>query len=55
MSINMDTDRLTRLLEEAQAAHHEYEQSLDEPDENWARWYAEYVVARVEGATDADE
>jgi hypothetical protein len=35
--------KLAKLLKEAQQAHHKYEQTLDETDDDWAKWYATYI------------
>lgn len=45
-----DPDELARLLTEAAEAHHEYEQRLGWRDEDWPRWYAEYIIERLEKA-----
>ena len=39
-------ERLTQLLDEAESAHGTYEQEQlgGQRDEQWARWYAEYLV-----------
>jgi hypothetical protein len=39
-------EELTRLLKEAEAAHGKYEAEElgGERDEEWAAWYAEYIV-----------
>ncbi len=42
-----DRDELARLLSEAAEAHHEYEQRLGRRDEDWPRWYAQYIIERV--------
>ena len=41
-------ERVTQLLDEAESAHGTYEQEQlgGQRDEQWARWYAEYVVER---------
>lgn len=41
-------EQLEKLLREAEAAHAEYERVvLGARDENWPKWYAEYIVARL--------
>ena len=32
-------------LTNAQAAHHAYEERLGKPDEHWADWYANHMLA----------
>lgn len=44
-------DRLAQLLRDAEAAHGNYEQSLGHRDENWPRWYAEYILKQVPEAS----
>lgn len=50
-NIHMDPDisaeQLEGLLLDAKQAHGAYEEELGEVDENWARWYAEYIVQRL--------
>ncbi|MEX2515106.1 MAG: hypothetical protein WD335_03185 [Candidatus Paceibacterota bacterium] len=48
--MNISKDELVRLLQKAQGAHHEYEKTLDKPDDDWASWYANYIEDHV--ATD---
>jgi hypothetical protein len=48
-------DLLTQLLEEAKAAHAEYEKETGEYDEEWPRWYARYVLDRLNKLTRASE
>lgn len=43
----MDKDKLSRLLKDAQIAHHEYETMLGHADENWADWYAQFVLDNI--------
>lgn len=47
MEINYND--LIEILEQAQAAHHEYEQGflVGARDELWASWYASFVVGRL--------
>lgn len=40
----MNAVTLGAALREAAKEHHEYEQKLGHPDENWADWYAQYIV-----------
>jgi predicted enzyme related to lactoylglutathione lyase len=41
---------LTHALRRAEAAHGEYEKSLGHRHDDWAPWYAEYIVAEQSGA-----
>ena len=43
----LTTEELARLLKEAAEAHHDYEQQLGEPDENWPTWYAEFILDQL--------
>ena len=42
-------EKLIEVLEQAQAAHHEYEQGflIGARDELWASWYASFTVGRL--------
>ncbi len=42
-----ERDELARLLAEAAEAHHEYEQTLGQRDEDWPQWYAQYIIERL--------
>jgi hypothetical protein len=58
--MQIDQDTLAQLLREAAESHHEYEQTLGERDDNWAAWYAEYLLERMAEETqqpmdDADD
>jgi catechol 2,3-dioxygenase-like lactoylglutathione lyase family enzyme len=44
------TSDLVRALRRAEAAHGEHEKRSGQRDENWADWYAEYMVAEQSGA-----
>jgi catechol 2,3-dioxygenase-like lactoylglutathione lyase family enzyme len=39
-----NTEDLVEAMKRAEAAHGEYEKTLGKRDENWAQWYAEYMV-----------
>jgi len=43
-------ERLAELLREAAKAHHGYEEELGRRDEDWATWYAGYILERLRGA-----
>ncbi len=40
---------LEKALQRASAAHHEHEERLGQPDSNWPKWYADYMVAEQTG------
>jgi hypothetical protein len=40
-------EELTRLLREAEQAHGRYEKELGERHEDWAPWYAEFIVEKL--------
>jgi hypothetical protein len=44
----LDPTVLARLLREAANAHHTYEATLGHKDEDWAVWYAEYIIAHIQ-------
>lgn len=46
---NLDVVTLTRLLQETEQHHGEYEPTA--PKHDWAAWYAAYIVARQNGKT----
>jgi hypothetical protein len=48
-------DLLTQLLEEAKAAHTGYEKRTGEYDEDWPRWYARYILEKLEREASAAE
>lgn len=41
---------LEKLLREAEAAHAEYEKQIGRRDENWPKWYADYIMARLDAS-----
>jgi hypothetical protein len=41
---------LESALRRAAKAHGEHEKRIGRPDENWPKWYAEYMVAEHSGA-----
>jgi hypothetical protein len=43
-------DELADLLRNAEKAHADYEKSLGHPDDDWASWYAKYVLENLEKA-----
>lgn len=47
MMKNIDKETLAKLLKEASLAHHDFEESLGKPDENWPLWYADFVIKKL--------
>lgn len=47
MDIELTREELAELLRDARRAHHDYEQSTGEPDDDWPSWYAEYLLDRL--------
>jgi hypothetical protein len=47
---DLTKEELTRLLQEAEAAHGVYETKElgGVRDENWPAWYAEFIVAKLQ-------
>lgn len=41
-------DELAELLREAEMAHGEFEKKLGHRDEDWPRWYATYILNKLE-------
>jgi proline dehydrogenase len=44
---DLTVDQLEALLREAELAHGAFEQSLGHRDDNWPRWYADYILNKV--------
>jgi|GEM_PF-5124092 hypothetical protein len=44
--MNISKNELSRLLKEAQKAHHEYEKE-NQSDGNWAKWYTDYIYKNI--------
>jgi hypothetical protein len=42
----IQTVRMTKWLKGAEEAHAEYEKTLGHRDDNWAAWYAQWIVAQ---------
>lgn len=49
MDVQLTKDELTRLLSEAEEAHGQYEKEQlgGARDEDWAQWYAEYILTAL--------
>lgn len=45
LTITVDADELTGLLERAEVAHAEYEKGLGHRDSAWAQWYADWIIS----------
>ena len=45
--MHMTRDILEALLKEASVAHHNYEKQRGERDDEWAAWYADYIIERL--------
>jgi hypothetical protein len=43
----LNEQRLAELLVEAEHAHVEYEKVLGKRDEDWPKWYAQYIIKRL--------
>ena len=43
----MEKEELTKLLQEAEKGHAEYEKTLGKRDEEWAEWYAKYILNKL--------
>ena len=41
-------EQLASLLRDAEAAHGEYEKSLGRRDDDWPRWYARFIIDKLE-------
>ncbi len=41
-------ETLTRLLQEAEAAHAEFERKLNHRDDDWASWYAAFILQKIQ-------
>jgi hypothetical protein len=50
VQVELTGERLAELLREAEQAHGEYERGLGHRDEDWPRWYADYILGRLEPA-----
>ncbi len=44
-------EALTSLLKEAEKAHAEYEYALGHRDDDWATWYAGFIIDRLQEDT----
>lgn len=44
---DLTVDQLAALLHEAELAHGEHEKTLGHRDEEWPRWYADYMLKKI--------
>lgn len=54
---HLTKEELTSLLQEAEKAHAEYEYALGHRDDDWATWYADFIIRRFQediGMTNPD-
>jgi hypothetical protein len=47
MADELTTEELAELLRETEGAHAEYERQTGRRDEDWASWYAGYLLDRL--------
>lgn len=47
MMPRMTVEDLAGLLHDAELAHADYEERQGQRDDDWPRWYAEYILERV--------
>ena len=40
-------DELEKLLIDADEEHAQFEEDMGEKDEDWAEWYADYIIKRL--------
>jgi hypothetical protein len=50
--IALTKEALESLLKEAEKAHAEYEYALGHRDSDWATWYAEFIINRLQEDSD---
>lgn len=44
----MEKEELTQLLRAAEKAHKQHEKEIGKPDPDWAEWYADYIIQKME-------
>ncbi len=44
----MSEGYLKDLLQQAAEAHHRYENQVGKADDNWAQWYAQYMLQQMQ-------
>ena len=45
--MNLSKEKLEDLLRETESAHGKYEKELGHRDENWASWYAQFIIEKL--------
>lgn len=45
---DLNVEKLEQLLKEAEQAHADYEKKTGKRDENWPRWYAQYIIKSLQ-------
>lgn len=46
-STSLNKEKLAELLKEARKAHRNYEEILGGPDDDWAIWYADFIIKKL--------
>lgn len=46
-------DKLAQILREAEEEHAKYEERLGRSDEDWSKWYAEFILERLKDNEEA--
>jgi len=46
--MSLTQEQLEQLLREAEKAHGEFEKTLGHRDEDWPRWYAEFIIKKLQ-------
>ena len=49
------TQLLAALLRQAAKEHHVFEESLGQEDDDWADWYAQFILGRISVPSDNTE
>ena len=47
VKVELTTEELAGLLQEAERAHGEYEKELGRRDDDWPSWYADYILTKL--------
>lgn len=48
---DLTVEQLAALLREAESAHGEFEKTLGHRDEEWPRWYADYILKKLHASS----
>ena len=54
-NVILTQELLTVFLQEAEAAHAEYERKLGHRDDNWADWYATFLLPKLQIEQEEDQ